>query len=443
MGEITMDLRLVFNIPESDLTINGLIQGLKESCSEIHVTILSTLMQALEERLIEDMIDTAPGRYVRNGHQRRPRQLKCSLGTIHYRFAQLTDRQEKATVIPLKEALSIPSHDRYLDEAMEAPIGLTVHVSYRRASSEIERIQGRSVSHSTVHNRVQEFAKTHNPFDDMSATPYRFLLVDGTKVHLQGPKGEELGKAEMRWAMASLGPGKPFKPVGFWINTQWAQIRKELEARLDYDKLDILFSDGGPGMEENLLTQDMKHQRCQWHGKRDFPYILYADGAKKPQQAPLREKLHSIPAITMTKAELESLQPGDRETVAQIAQKTEEGFQELLQSLDPEKYPKARNYIQNLIEPVTTFLNWWLEKGEVIPLNTNAIESAFSQVCNRIKKVGKRWSENGLLNWLKITFYKIFRPELWSNIWSEDKEQLPKIQLVSIQASYTWGEAIT
>ena len=38
----------------------------------------------------------------------------------------------------------------------------------------------------------------------MSATPYRFLLVDGTKVHLQGPKGEELGKAEMRWVMASF-----------------------------------------------------------------------------------------------------------------------------------------------------------------------------------------------------------------------------------------------
>ena len=53
MSEITMDLHLVFKIPESDLTINGLVQGLKESCLEIHVTILSTLMQALEERIIE------------------------------------------------------------------------------------------------------------------------------------------------------------------------------------------------------------------------------------------------------------------------------------------------------------------------------------------------------------------------------------------------------
>jgi len=47
-------------------------------------------------------------------------------------------------------------------------------------------------------------ALPNSQIDDMSATPYRFLLVDGTKVHLQGPKGEELGKAEMRWAMASF-----------------------------------------------------------------------------------------------------------------------------------------------------------------------------------------------------------------------------------------------
>jgi len=48
-----MDLRLVFKIPDSGLRINGLIQGLKESSSEIHETILTTLMKALEERVIE------------------------------------------------------------------------------------------------------------------------------------------------------------------------------------------------------------------------------------------------------------------------------------------------------------------------------------------------------------------------------------------------------
>jgi len=121
--------------PDWDLTLNGLIQGLKESCPEIHATILSTLMQALEERVIEDMLDTAPGRYVRDGHERRPRQLKCSLGTIHYRFAQLTDRQEKATVIPLKAALSMPSHDHTIWTKLWKPL---LALRYMHPISEIE-----------------------------------------------------------------------------------------------------------------------------------------------------------------------------------------------------------------------------------------------------------------------------------------------------------------
>lgn len=439
-----MDLRLVFNIPESSLTINGMIRGLRESSPRIHEVILTTLMKALEERLIERMIIENPGRYKRNGYQSKPRCLKCSLGQIRYRFAQLLDCQahNKPTVIPLMEALSIPPYEHYLEEAMEASIGLAIHVSYRRATSEVERIQGNSMSHTTVHNRLQGFAQRHCPFKEMKEIPFRFLLVDGTKVHLQGPSAEDLGMVEMRWAIASLGPGHSFEPVGFWISQQWAQIRKDLEARLAYEKIEILFSDGGPGIEENLLREGMNHQRCQWHGKRDFPYILYADGAKKPQQLPLLEKLKSIPAFNITKAKLEQLRPEDRPIMEEIAQKTQKGFQELLDALDQKQYPKARTYIQNLINPVTTFLNWWLQKGEVIPLNTNAIESAFSQVSNRIKKVGKRWSDKGLLNWLKVTFYKIFKPDMWPTIWLNIKT-LPKIELIKIQSSYAWTESIT
>jgi hypothetical protein len=438
-----MDLRLVFKIPDSGLTINGLIQGLKESSSEIQGEILSTLMKALEDRVIEQKLEQEPERYQRNGHQSKPRHLKCSVGEIPYRFAQLTDLQEGGTVTPLVEALSIPPYDHYLEEAMEPPMGLSIHVSYRRATSEVERIQGQSMSHTTVHRRLQEFAQQHDPFESMKSTPFRFLIADGTKVHLQGPWGQDLGQAEMRWALASLEPTGPFEPVGFWINADWAEVRKQLEARLDYEKIEVLFSDGGPGIEENLLRAGMKHQRCQKHGKRDFSYILYADGAQKAEQRPLIDQLNSIPMMHLTKPQLEQLRPEDRPMVEQMVSKTQQGFQDLLEALAPDKYPKARTYIQNLIDPVTTFLTWWLEKGEVIPMTTNAIESAFSQVCNRIKRVGRRWSEEGLLNWLKVAFYKIFKPELWSSLWSKDEKQFPKIKLISVQVSCFWSQGIT
>jgi hypothetical protein len=437
-----MELRLVFQIPESGLTINGLIGGLKEAVGQIHEAILINVMKALEERLINEIVQHDAERYRRNGSQSKPRYLKSSLGTIAYRFAQLRDRLSGRTLMPLVEALAIPAYDHYLEEALEAGMGLSIHVSYRRASSEVKRIRGQSSSHTTVHRRLQEFATRHDPFGSMKDKAFRFLIVDGTKVHLQGPLGQDLGQVEMRLALASVGGLKRFEPVGFWIDTHWAQIRKDLQARMDYDKLEVLFCDGGPGIEESLLHPRMKAQRCQWHGKRDFPYLLYADGFKKAKQQPLIEKLQSIPVMTLTQANVEKLRPEDRPLVQQMVDKTQLGFEQLLAALDPQRYPHTRAYVENLMEPVTTFLKHWLANGEVIPLTTNAIENAFSQVNNRIKRVGRRWSEAGLLNWLKVTFYKIFKPELWTKLWSSEKD-LIKIKLISLQTSWHWSDAIT
>ena len=442
MGEITLELNLVFQIPESGLTINGLIGGLKQAVDQIHGEILVNLMQALEERLIDTMVHSDPERYRRNGRQSKPRSLQSSLGTIPYQFAQLRDQHKGRSLTPLVEALAIPAYDHYLEEALEPGIGLSVHVSYRRATSEVERIGGVSMSHTTVHRRLQELAASHDPFGPMKEREFRFLLVDGTKVHLQGPAGKDLGQVEMRWAMASLGSPWHFEPVGFWIDTHWAQIRKELEERVDYEKLEVLFCDGAQGIEENLLHPAMKPQRCQWHGKREFPYFLYADGFKKAEQQSLVDKLQSVPVMALTQNDMEKLRPEDRPLVEQLVEKTQQGFEQLLQALDPQRYPRTRTYIENLMEPVTTFLKHWLASGEVIPLTTNAIENGFSRVNNRIKRVGRRWSEAGLLNWLKVTFYKIFKPELWTKLWNSEQD-FPKIKLISLQISWHWSNAIT
>ena len=441
MGEITLDLRLDFKIPSSKLTINGLVLGLKEAAPQIMETILTTLLEAIEEKAVARQVEKDPQRYCKNGHQSKPRQFSCSLGDFSYRFAQLKDRKTGRSLMPLVKSLSIPEQVRFLEEALEPGIGLCAHVSYRRAAAEVERIRGQRMSHTTIHRRLQEFARTHAPFGDLKDRPFVWLLVDGTKVHLQGKKGKDLGQAQMRWALASEGVGKPFEPVGFWIDTSWKHIRKDLAKRLNYGKLRVLFSDGEPGIAENLLSRRMRHQRCVWHGKHDFPYILYTDGLKKPDQKPFIDQLKAIAAMGMNKAQLENLKPQDRAHVRQLAHQTEQGFDELLKALEP--YPKARAYIENLVKPVTTFLRWWLQKGETLPLTTNAIESHFSQICNRVKRIGRRWSDRGLLNWLTVCFYKIFKPELWRLQWEDTPRKLVKIRLRSVEATYQWSAAIT
>ena len=441
MGEIALDLRLVFTIPSSKLTINGLVLGLKQAAPEVLATILTTLLEGIEEKALERQIEKDPQRYCKNGHQSKPRKFSCSFCDFSYRFAQLKDRKTGRSLTPLVKALSIPEQVRFLEEALEPGIGLCAHVSYRRAAKEVERIGGQAMSHTTIHRRLQEFARSHAPFGELKDRPFVWLLVDGTKVHLQGKKGKDLGQVEMRWALASEGEGQPFEPVGFWIDTSWRQIRKDLAKRLNYAKLRVLFSDGELGIAESLLSRRMRHQRCMWHGKHDFPYILYTEGLKKPDQKPFIDQLKAIAAMSMSKEKLENLKPQDRAHVRQLTQQTEHGFEELLTALEP--YPKARAYIENLVKPVTTFLRWWLQKGEALPLTSNAIESHFSQICNRVKRIGRRWSDRGLLNWLTVCFYKIFKPELWRLQWENAPGKLVKIRLRSVEATYQWAAAIT
>jgi hypothetical protein len=72
LGEITMDLRLVFTIPSRKLTINGLVLGLKEAAPEVLETIMTTLLEAIEEKALAQQIEKDPQRYRKNGHQSKP-----------------------------------------------------------------------------------------------------------------------------------------------------------------------------------------------------------------------------------------------------------------------------------------------------------------------------------------------------------------------------------
>ncbi len=69
-------------------------------------------------------------------------------------------------------------------------------------------------------------------------------------------------------------------------------------------------------------------------------------------------------------------------------------------------------------------------------INANAIESAFSQVKNRIWSVDKHWSEKGLLNWLHVTINKIFFPEMLKKLRIQYMSLNPEFQLTDIQVSW-------
>ena len=366
MAKIKIDLSLEVIIPQNGVSVNTLVYEIGKIMPNIFFAILKSIFSSIEEMVIKELKTTFPRRYVKNGHQGSIRKLRTPFGVFQYRLARIFDKLENKTIIPLYKKIFIPSHKQHIAQTVEPGIGLAIHLSYRRSNSEVERIKEISMHHTTLWRHFQEFSQNMCSWPDLKKIPYRFLMVDGTKVLLQEENKEGFlsREVDMRWALASLGENKPFEPVGFWIDETYKDIAKDLKERLNYSLLEVLFSDGERAIVENLLEEGMRHQPCLLHGKRDFAFILYAEGLKKSQQEFFKDKLNLIPAMNLTKANLEEIKPEDFPRVKELAEKTKQGFKELLTILDERKYPRARTYIENFSRNVNTFFDRWFATGE-------------------------------------------------------------------------------
>lgn len=401
MDDLEIKIALTYKVPKNNLTLNGLLRGLERDRDEIMRAVIGQILPALEEKAKEDY---APDRYVRDGHQSTARKLLTSFGEVRHRLAQI---RERAT-----------------------------------GANETQRIRGQGPSKSTLWRRLQELAESQGGWPSLKHRPFEFLMVDGTKVRLQ-KREASLGMTEMRWAWASEGVGKPFELVGLWVGKDWKTIDGDLHHRLNYRGLRMLFSDGGPGIEDNLRAAGMDCQRCVRHGRHDFRFLLYADEVKGQDQQRFLELLNRNPLFHLRQADLEELSPADEPLVRQLVTTIRSGFAELPAALPETKYPKARTYLVNFSQRALVFFDYWLDHRRWIPLTTNIAESAFSRVVNRIKRVGRRWSEGGLLNWLTIAFRKIFHPALWTSLWHQYLRLHRSLQLSSLLCKYRWINAIT
>ena len=437
MGKIEINLAITFNIPDEGINVNGLLFGLKRAGSQIMLCIAKTLFHALEQKVVTKIKNNHDDKIICYGRS-RPRTLRTSFGSLTYSFQKLRNTRKNQILIPLRDELKIPRYRQYQDESMESSIGLCAHLSYSRSDKEVTRIRGSGASRWTVWRRLQEFSDAQCQFPDLKKIPYVFLLVDGTGIHLQESRGIDVGQKRMRWALASTGVNQPFDIVGVWVDKSWEAIARDLKKRLNYDNLEVLISDGGPGIQDNLLAEGMRHQRCIFHGKRDFSILLFQDGLKKKEQQPFVEFFKQIPAVSFIQSDMEKVSLADRPYINELCERTEKSFKLLIDVLDEKKYPKSRLYIENLSNHVSTFFDFWLERSGWIPNTSNLIENRFSQVKNRIKRIGKRWSDKGLQKWLMVVIQKIFNPENWTHLWNQFLEINEPLYLVSIKVSYNW-----
>jgi len=106
-------------------------------------------------------------------------------------------------------------------------------------------------------------------------------------------------------------------------------------------------------------------------------------------------------------------------------------------------YPKTRTCLLSFSRQASAFFYYWLEHQQKIPFTTNIAESPFSRVVNRVKRIGRRWSEPGLQNGLTMAFHKIFHPALWTGLWRQYLRFHRSLHLASLISEYRWIYAIT
>ena len=185
---------------------------------------------------------------------------------------------------------------------------------------------------------------------------------------------------------------------------------------------------------EEKLQED--YPRCVWHGLHHFRYNLFQDGIKGSAQEPYREGTRSNPLFHLKQVNLEKLMATDKPVVRKLVETIQRNFDKLLEVLPAEKYPKTRTYVTNFPGARMTFLQYWLDHHEWPPFTTNVAESGFSRIVNRIKWVGRRWSNTGLSNWLMPAVRKIFDPAEWMNLWRQYFQLHCRLRLQILQLDY-------
>jgi len=206
MAELQIELKLKVQIPENGLKINNLLYQLRKFMPQLFFALLRTIFSAIEQKAIEAVKSSVPGRYVKNGRSANPRQIRTAYGLFGYRLARVLDKETDKTLTPLPEAIRLPHYRRHMEESGEGGIGLVCHLSYRKSVKETDRLLGTNMSKSTLHREVQRFAQDMCQWPDIKNIPYRYLMVDGTKVRLQETDDKGHGKkVEMRFRFGFFG----------------------------------------------------------------------------------------------------------------------------------------------------------------------------------------------------------------------------------------------
>jgi len=386
---------------------------------EVGALLIQALLRKLEEYSTENEIELMGARR----HDYRRRVFDTCLGKLNLKMLRV-----KPTGGKLRYALKnhiLFTRSRYTSDSLKSAISLLPHLSYRRSCTESKSLVGAGPTKSTLHRRLKEMEASLDKHPNNKAEGYKYLFIDGTGVRLQDivwvgtERTRTFESGELRMVYASKGLKEPAKVIGRWLsNTSWDEIAEETYKRINAKDIVQLTTDGEDGIEAAFMRPWMRFQRCATHAWRSIKQVLYLDGLPKVERSNIQSQFYSIPVFHYASKEtLETLRPEDRDSVAKQLNKSENDLMELKTMMDGKGYKKTSAYIENLSEPLLSFMRSWMKTGIANPTTNNIPENRFSLFKNRIRSIGKRWSETGILRIMDLIINKIIPSYDWEIFW--------------------------
>jgi hypothetical protein len=129
----------------------------------------------------------------------------------------------------------------------------------------------------------------------------------------------------------------------------------------------------------------------------------------------------------------------EQERVRRLLEESEEAFKELKAGLPADLFPHTVAYLTGLIQDSLSYLRYLLETGEKILLSSNELESIWSRVGLRIKKIGRRWSRMGALRILAASLLYVLHPDRYRQLEAQIRgENLPQVSLIITSLDAQW-----
>jgi len=432
--QLTVNISITFEIPFGKISLARIEEAVRRSLKESGRLMMKAFLEALQERFSLLLRVLHPERFVKNGRHGRLRTFKTCFGKVQVANYQILDKGSGKNFRLLPMVVDFQPGKQFSPGALRLATRLSVLTSFRKAAEENrnEMEITEAPSHSTVHRKFREIFE--NQKFPIERKDIRYIMADTMKVRLQSGSGRDTGWAEVRVVLGAKEEEGPWNPIGLFVNRRWEEVREELEKVIDYEGLEVLISDGEPGIEA-LLGEGMRHQRCIWHGWRDFSFVLYQDGFRGFENRELVALLREIPLFRLRSKD----RPELREKVKKILIESRRLWEELLEVFDKEVYPRAHSYLRRLGENLFTFLEYFLEKGEWVPNVSNMAENVIGRIKLRVRRIGKRWSEKGLMALFQAMARRIFEIESWSAFEERLFGAGIRPKLVALELNYHWG----